>query len=136
MEKELRLRVLLVKMGVDWMHDAGIRWVSSILKDSGMEVIYLGYFQTAESVIKVAQQEDVDVIGVSAQAGEHLSHVPELLNLIKERDLKFPVIIGGVIPQVHVSTLKEQGAAGVFPSGATAEEIVKCIDEIAHNRSK
>jgi methylmalonyl-CoA mutase C-terminal domain/subunit len=49
------------------MHDRGIRVVASALRDAGVEVIFARYFMS-EDIVKIAEQEDVDVIGISSYA--------------------------------------------------------------------
>lgn len=39
-----KIKVLVTKVGLDG-HDRGAKVVSSLLKEAGMEVIYLGMFQ-------------------------------------------------------------------------------------------
>ena len=57
-------RVILAKLGLDG-HDRGIKVVARILRDAGMEVIYLGLRQTTASIVAAAEEEDADAIGLS-----------------------------------------------------------------------
>ena len=57
-------RVLVTKLGLDG-HDRGVKIVARILRDAGYEVIYTGLFQTPETVVAAAIDEDVSAIGVS-----------------------------------------------------------------------
>ena len=50
-------RVILAKLGLDG-HDRGIKVVARILRDAGMEVIYLGLRQTTASIVAAAEEED------------------------------------------------------------------------------
>ena len=45
MAEEHKIRVVLAKLGLDG-HDRGIKVVARILRDAGIEVIYLGLRQT------------------------------------------------------------------------------------------
>lgn len=54
-------------------HERGARVVAKGLMEAGMEVIYTGIYQTPETIVKTAIQEDVDVIGVSSLSGGHMS---------------------------------------------------------------
>lgn len=122
------IKVLLAKTGLDG-HDRGVRVLASWFRDAGMEVIYLGPYQTAEKVVKSAIEEDVDVIGLSFLGGEHLFQVSKVTQKMKESNLNVPLMVGGIIPKVDIPKLKEMGAAGVFPSGSRVEDILQCIDE-------
>ena len=59
-----KIRVILTKIGLE-THDAGVRVVAQILRDAGMEVVYLGKYQMPQSIVDAAAQEDADVIGIS-----------------------------------------------------------------------
>jgi len=56
-----KIRVLIAKVGLDG-HDRGAKLVANALKDSGMEVIYLGLRQTVNQVVAAAVEEDVEEI--------------------------------------------------------------------------
>ena len=58
------IRVIVAKVGLDG-HDRGVRVVAKALQEAGMEVVYLGLRQTAESVAEAALQEDADAVGIS-----------------------------------------------------------------------
>jgi len=121
-----RLKVLITLIGLDG-HDRGAKVVSMVLKDAGMEVVYLGRHQTAKSIIRSAIQEDVDVIGISCHCEEHLTLVPEVMRLLKSADTEIPVVVGGVIRPQEVELLKSWGVSEVFLSGSESKEIVERI---------
>ena len=125
-----KIRVLLSKVGLDG-HDRGIKLVAMLLREAGMEVIYLGKLQPPEGIIQAAIQEDVDVVGVSCLSGEHLSLLPDIAELIKKNNLCLPLIVGGVIPREDIPRLKDMGIAEVFTSGSTSQDIVNCIKDLA-----
>ncbi|HEY6237813.1 MAG TPA: cobalamin-dependent protein, partial [Thermoplasmata archaeon] len=57
------IRVLIAKPGLDG-HDRGAKIIARALRDSGMEVIYVGLRQTPETIVESAIEEDVDLIGL------------------------------------------------------------------------
>jgi len=121
---------LIAILGLD-QHDFGAKVVSAILRDAGMEVIYLGRFQTPETIVKTAIEEDVDIIGISCYSWEYLHYTPELINLLKEQKLDIPVIIGGgTISEEDELQLKGMGVSGVFKAGTAAEEIITHIQQV------
>ena len=79
-----KIKVLVTKVGLDG-HDRGAKVVSSLLKEAGMEVIYLGMFQRPESIVRAAIDEDVDVIGLSYLSGEHLIFTPKIVDEMKKK---------------------------------------------------
>lgn len=128
-EKKRPIRVLLAKPGLDG-HDRGAKVLSLGLRDEGMEVIFTGIRQTAESIVEVTIQEDVDVVGLSSLSGGHLHHFPKVTQLLGEwRVDDVLVIAGGVIPEEDIPFLKEKGIGAVFGPGTQVEEVARFIRE-------
>ena len=125
----MTIRVLVAKVGLDG-HDRGIKVVARTLRDAGMEVIYTGLFQTAETVAAAALDEDVDVVGLSMLSGAHLTLAPLVVAALRERGVDIPVVVGGIIPTQDIQLLKNEGIAGVIGPGATSEEVVAAITQV------
>jgi methylmalonyl-CoA mutase C-terminal domain/subunit len=128
-----KIRVLISKTGLDG-HDRGAKVVSHALSRANMEVVYLGQFQTPESVLRSAIEEGVDVIGLSVLSGEHMSFADELMKLVEKRGLKdMLVIMGGTIPRQEIRLLKEMGVDEVFEAGTLTEKIIHFIqNNVSH----
>ena len=119
---DIRPKVLVTKIGLDG-HDRGSRIVAAHLRDAGMEVIYTPPWQEIRTVVKLALEEDVDVIGVSSLATDHLI-VPKLMSALAEAGLKdVAVIVGGIVPDEDEQALLDAGVARVFHPGTPLEEI-------------
>jgi methylmalonyl-CoA mutase C-terminal domain/subunit len=96
-----------------------------------MEVIYTPPWQEIGAVVKLAMEEDVDVIGVSSLATDHLI-VPKLMSALRAAGLgEVAVIVGGIVPDEDERALLESGVARVFHPGASLEEIARFIREAA-----
>ncbi len=67
------IKVVLGKVSMDG-HDRGVRVLARLLRDAGMEVVYLGKFLPHEAVIEAAIQENAQVVGLSFLSGEHVPH--------------------------------------------------------------
>lgn len=123
-------RVLVTKVGFDG-HDRGSRIVAAYLRDAGMEVVYTGPWQTVPNVVQIALQEDVDVIGISSLATDHLI-VPKLMTALADAGLShIAVVVGGIVPDAELDLLTDAGVAEVFHPGATREQIVDAIAALA-----
>ena len=123
-------KVLVTKIGFDG-HDRGSRIVAAGLRDAGMEVIYTPPWQEIPTVVKLALEEDVDVIGISSLATDHLI-VPKLMEALREAGLgEVAVVVGGIVPDEDEKMLLEAGVARVFHPGATMSEIVASIRALA-----
>lgn len=123
-----RKRILLAKMGLD-CHDTGIVTVAQQLREAGFEVIYLGLHNTAGKVVKAAQEEDVDAIGVSFLSGQHMAQMKLLMEAMRAQNINMPVICGGVIPDDDKTALREMGVAEVIRPGTLTVDILHLVNE-------
>ena len=125
-----RVRVLITKIGLDG-HDRGSRVVAAFLRDAGMDVIYTPPWQDISSVVQVAIQEDVQVIGISSLATDHLI-VPSLMEALKTRGAgDIGVVVGGIVPDDEELLLLDAGVARVFHPGTPLADIAADIRELA-----
>jgi len=121
--------VLITKIGLD-AHDRGSRLVAGYLRDAGMEVLYTGPWQSVDAVVSMARDEDVELIGLSSLASDHLL-VPKLMAALRAAGLgDVPVVIGGVVPKEDEPMLRAAGVADVFRTGARRDEIVRALAAI------
>ena len=122
-------KVLITKIGFDG-HDRGSRVVASYLRDAGMEVVYTPPWQDIAAVVKLAMEEDVDVIGVSSLATDHLI-VPKLMRALGAAGLNdIAVVVGGI----DEAMLLESGVAKVFHPGSALEGIAADIGRLTEAR--
>ncbi len=120
------LRVLVTKIGFDG-HDRGSRLVAAFLRDAGHEVIYTPPWQQIADVVTLAVQEDVDVIGISSLATDHLI-VPDLMSTLRDAGLEHvAVVVGGIVPEQEAPSLIEAGVREIFGPGSSREEIVEAV---------
>jgi methylmalonyl-CoA mutase C-terminal domain/subunit len=124
-----RIRVVIAEPGLDGP-DRGAEVVARALRDAGMEVIYTGLHQTPEQIVQTALQEDADAVGLSIPSGAHLTLIPKVLELFKERDAQDVLVFGGgTVPETDIAALTELGVAKVFAPGTTSQEIVDWVRE-------
>jgi len=130
-----KIKVIVTKIGLDG-HDRGLKVVATILRDAGMEVIYLGKFQMPEDIVKAAIQEDVDVIGISCQSPNHILLIPDVLQLLRENDINDVLVVaGGIIPEPYYSQLKNSGVHEIFGPNTPSQRIVEYITSNVRPRS-
>ncbi len=126
-------KVLVTKIGLDG-HDRGSRVVASFLRDAGMEVVYTPPWQDIPAVVKLAMEEDVDVIGVSSLATDHLI-VPKLMQALHAAGLQdVAVVVGGIVPDADEAKLLDAGVARVFHPGGALEDIAAEIGRLTRTR--
>ena len=126
MGKRKKIKVIITMIGLD-DHSVGGVVVSSILRNAGIEVVYLGTYQTPEMIVQAAIQEDVDAIGISSHASNY-SQIEEMIDLLRKKKMNDVLVIcGGTIPKKQISRLKEKGVAEVFTPQSTSESIIKYV---------
>ena len=126
-------RVLVSKLGLDG-HDVGAKVVARLLRDAGFEVVYLGIRQTADTVVKVALEEDVDVLGLSILSGSHRPLVTKLLGLLADVPSPPAVVVGGVVSAEDHAYLLGRGVRAILGAGTRPDEIVRTVRALASER--
>jgi len=122
-------RVVVAKPGLDG-HDRGAKVIARALRDAGFEVIYTGLHQTPEQVVEAVVQEDADALGLSLLSGAHMTLVPRIVELLRQRGAdEVLVVCGGIIPDADIPKLKELGVAQVFTPGAPLPAISTWLRE-------
>ena len=135
---ERTIRIMVAKPGLDG-HSNGAEQVAVRAKEAGLEVIYEGIRLTPEQIAESAMQEDVDAVGLSIHSGSHMSLIPRVTELLRERGLNdVPVLVGGVIPASDHAGLRAHGVARIYtPGQATLTEIVGAIvDLVGETRAR
>ena len=131
---ERKIRVLVAKPGLDG-HDRGAKTVASVLRDHGMEVVYTGLHQTPEMIAEVAEQEDVDVVGLSILSGAHMALFPRVREELTTRGMGDVLLTGGgIIPKEDMAALEGDGYAKLFGPGTHTDEIAKWISATMEER--
>ena len=125
------IRVLLAKVGLDG-HDRGVKVVARALRDAGMEVIYTGLWQTPTSIARAAEEEDVDIVGVSILSAAHMTLIPQIIQQLRSDDgLRFPLLVGGIIPQDDAEELLAMGAAAILGPETSLATIIETTQLLA-----
>ena len=125
------MRILVAKLGLDG-HDRGAKVVAHVLRDAGFEVIYTGVRRTAATVVSVAVDEDVDVIGLSILSGAHEALVQQVFDEMERQHVvpPIPVVVGGTISGRDIDRLREMGVADVFPVRTPIDELPARISSL------
>jgi methylmalonyl-CoA mutase C-terminal domain/subunit len=125
-----KIRCLLGMLGTD-VHSKGIRTLAQLLRDRGVEVIYLGEHNTADGMVGALMAEDADVIGVSFSTATYVHYTRDLLEKMKAAGVNdVPVMLGGLIHREDEAELREIGVKGIFGPGSTTDQIVRFLEEV------
>ncbi len=126
MSKNGTPRLLLVKHWID-IHDRGLRLIASRCRDAGFEVVYASYSQPDE-VVKMAVQEDVDVVGMSFFTSAYEAHLPKVMQGLKDNNMgNVMVVLGGVIPDEDHESLKAQGVRDIYGPGSDINAFIELV---------
>jgi methylmalonyl-CoA mutase len=118
-------RMLVAKLGQDG-HDRGAKIIASGLADLGFDVELGPLFQTPAEVARRAVDGDVQLLGISSQAGAHDELLPALLaELAALGASDIAVVLGGIVPEQDKARLLAQGVKAVFGPGSALPDIAE-----------
>lgn len=119
-------KVLLATVEGD-LHDIGKNMVNLMLRVNGFEVVDLGTDVSPVDIVEKAEQEKVDIIGLSSLLTSCLPFMKDVVDLLELKGLrrKYKLIIGGAAP-----TQEFAKRIGVDAQGHTAAEAVVICKEI------
>ena len=124
------IRCLLAMLGTD-VHSKGIRTLARMLRDLGVEVIYLGEHNTAEGMLRAIVAEDADVVGLSFSTATYVHYTRDLLQKMQQAGLAdVPVMLGGLIHADDAPALREMGVKGIFGPGSAMPDIVEFLQRV------
>jgi methylmalonyl-CoA mutase C-terminal domain/subunit len=125
-----KIRCLLAMLGTD-VHSKGIRTLAQLLRDRGVEVIYLGEHNTADGLINALIAEDADVVGLSFSSATYLHYTRDLLDKMRAAGVSdVPVMLGGLIHADDTPALHAMGVKGIFGPGSTTPEVVDFLQRV------
>lgn len=124
------LRIVIAKPGLDG-HDRGAKVVARALRDAGHEVIYTGLRRTPEQIVRIAMDEDAQVVGLSSLSGAHGFLFPKVCELLREAGLDDVIVFGGgIIPERDRPALYESGISAIFGPGTTSIEMIEFLNNL------
>ncbi|HEY4276467.1 MAG TPA: methylmalonyl-CoA mutase family protein, partial [Rhizomicrobium sp.] len=120
-------RLLVAKLGQDG-HDRGAKVVATAFSDLGFAVEIGALFRGPHEAVEDALAAKVDAIGISTQAGGHLTLVPQLMEALKARGREdLLVLVGGVIPAQDYEALRAAGVAAIFGPGTNIPDAARSV---------
>ncbi len=87
-------KVLLATVKGD-VHDIGKNIVGVVLQCNNYEIIDLGVMVSCEDILRVAKEEDVDIIGLSGLITPSLDEMVHVGKEMKRQGIELPLLIGG-----------------------------------------
>lgn len=108
-------------------HDSAVTTINIELARHGLEVIYLGYHQSAAAIVRAAIQEDANVVGLSSYNGGHIVFFKEVADqLRKSGNGDIPVFGGGggTITPADARVMKRQGTDRIYFAGTPLDAMM------------
>lgn len=126
-----KIRCILAMLGTD-VHNKGIRTLAQLLRDRGVEVVYLGEHNTSAGVVSAIVAEDVDLVGLSFSTATYMHYTADLIEKMRAAGIdNVPVMLGGLIHREDEPALKEMGVRAIFGPGTTIDQIMHFIGALA-----
>jgi 5-methyltetrahydrofolate--homocysteine methyltransferase len=108
------------------VHDIGKNIVATIVKSAGYKVLDLGRDVPSEKIVDVVEKEQPIVVGLSAMMTTTAPRIKEVVDEIRKRHIKIPVIVGGA--SLNESLAKELGADFYAKSATDAIKYLKQME--------
>jgi len=93
-KSETQGKILMATVKGD-VHDIGKNIVGVVLQCNNFEVIDLGVMVPAEKILKIAKEENVDIIGLSGLITPSLDEMVHVAREMQRLDFHLPLMIGG-----------------------------------------
>jgi methylmalonyl-CoA mutase C-terminal domain/subunit len=123
------MRVVIAKPGLDG-HDRGAKVIARALRDGGHDVIYTGLRKTSSDIVRIVNDEDAEVLGLSTLSGAHDSLIPKICEGLRDGKLGGVIVFaGGIIPDRDLELLYNSGVRAVFGPGTPTSDVLGFLEE-------
>ncbi len=130
------MRVVIAKPGLDG-HDRGAKVIARALRDGGHDVIYTGLRKTPSEIVRIVNDEDAEVLGLSTLSGAHDSLIPKICDGLREEGLGDVIVFaGGIIPDRDLEMLYKSGVRAVFGPGTPTSDVLEFLGEAKERKQK
>lgn len=121
------IRCLLGMLGTD-VHNKGIRTLAQMLRDAGIDVIYVGEHNTVPGMVRGVVADNPDIVGLSFSSSTYLDYTRQFIDEMQQQGVgDIPLMLGGIIHQEDYDALKTMGVSAVFGPGSRPDEILSFI---------
>ncbi|HET7302996.1 MAG TPA: methionine synthase [Segeticoccus sp.] len=136
-KREAKARILLATVKGD-VHDIGKNLVDIILSNNGYDVVNIGIKQPISEIVRVAEENSVDAIGMSGLLVKSTVVMKENLEELNSRGLssRWPILLGGAaLTRAYVENDLAEIYAGEVRYARDAFEGLRLMDAVALART-
>ena len=110
---EKKGKILLATVKGD-VHDIGKKIVSVVLQCNNYDIIDMGVMVPSVEILKTAQQEEVDIIGLSGLITPSLDEMIHVAKEMEREKFKIPLLVGGATTsKIHTAIKIEPHYGGI-----------------------
>jgi 5-methyltetrahydrofolate--homocysteine methyltransferase len=107
------------------VHDIGKNIVSVVLGCNNYEIIDMGVMVPCEAILKRAQEENVDIIGLSGLITPSLDEMVDVAKEMQRKNMNIPLLVGGATTsRVHTAVKVDPHYEGIIVHIADASKAV------------
>jgi methylmalonyl-CoA mutase C-terminal domain/subunit len=131
-----RIGCVLGMLGSD-VHTKGIRTVSRLLSDAGIEVTFAGEHLTNAQMIAAIRTARPEFVGLSFSTAGYLDTVRAFVQDLATAGLAddVAVMIGGLVHPDDEAELAGMGVTGLFGPGTTTADIIGWMNSVSAQRT-
>ena len=135
-ETQAKGKVLMATVKGD-VHDIGKNIVSVVLGCNNYDVIDMGVMQPVDDILKRAEQEQVDVIGLSGLITPSLDEMITVAKEMEKREMNIPLLIGGATTsKIHTAVKIDKYYSGPVIHVLDASRSVPVVSNLLNKESK
>jgi len=134
-EMQQQKKILLATVKGD-VHDIGKNIVSVVLQCNNYKVIDLGVMVACDKILKAAEEEKVDIIGLSGLITPSLDEMCFVAAQMKEKNMKQPLLIGGATTsKLHTAVKIDEELVGQVVHVTDASRAVSVVSKLTSDQT-
>lgn len=134
--KQAKGKILLATVKGD-VHDIGKNIVGVVLRCNNYDVIDLGVMVPSDKILETAQEEKVDIIGLSGLITPSLDEMVHVASEMERQKFKLPLLIGGATTsRIHTAVKIEPSYSGTTIHVLDASRSVNVVGNLLSDENR
>jgi MerR family transcriptional regulator, light-induced transcriptional regulator len=115
------------------LHEIGARMLCDMLEMEGWNTIYLGANVPAAGIVQVLQDNDCDLLAISASMTFHIRAVREMIATVRSAAPKTTILVGGYAFKIAPNLWRDVGADHCAQHAFEAMSLLNVLETTGHN---